>query len=115
MEFPELPLRLSLDPDHHLFRRLYPEEIIPCLNAFLESEELLLPPPTPSPRPGEGRKGGKVGGKIFVFSDDEGEESRSGFDSFPMFSPDGKRLVFVSNRNVKRPGEFDIFLADWIP
>jgi len=32
-----------------------------------------------------------------------------------MFSPDGKRLVFVSNRNAKHPGEFNIFLADWIP
>jgi TolB protein len=36
----------------------------------------------------------------------------SGFDSFPMFSPDGKRLVFVSNRNAKHPGEFNIFLGD---
>jgi Tol biopolymer transport system component len=39
----------------------------------------------------------------------------AGFDSFPMFSPDGKRLVFISNRNAKHPGEFNIFLADWIP
>ena len=38
-----------------------------------------------------------------------------GFDSFPMFSPDGKRLVFISNRNAKNPGDFHIFLADWIP
>ncbi len=38
-----------------------------------------------------------------------------GFDAFPMFSPDGKKLVFVSNRDAKHPGEFNIFLADWIP
>lgn len=31
------------------------------------------------------------------------------------FSFDGKKLVFVSNRNAKQPGEFNIFLADWIP
>jgi len=37
------------------------------------------------------------------------------FNSFPMFSPDGKRLVWVSNRNAKQPGEFNVFLADWVP
>ncbi|MCP9449082.1 MAG: hypothetical protein NNA21_03350 [Nitrospira sp.] len=37
------------------------------------------------------------------------------FNSFPMFSPDGKRLVWVSDRNAKEPGEFNVFLADWIP
>ncbi|MGC4097536.1 MAG: hypothetical protein QM706_10500 [Nitrospira sp.] len=37
------------------------------------------------------------------------------FNSFPMFSPDGKRLVWVSDRNAKQPGEFNVFLADWVP
>lgn len=37
------------------------------------------------------------------------------FNSFPMFSPDGKRLVWVSDRNATKPGEFNIFLADWVP
>jgi TolB protein len=36
------------------------------------------------------------------------------FDGFPMFSPDGRRLVFASNRNAARPGETNIFLADWM-
>jgi TolB protein len=36
------------------------------------------------------------------------------FDGFPMFSPDGKRLVFASNRNATRPGETNVFIADWI-
>jgi len=36
------------------------------------------------------------------------------FDGFPMFSPDGKRLVFASNRNARRPGETNVFIADWI-
>lgn len=36
------------------------------------------------------------------------------FDGFPMFSPDGKRLVFASNRNAARPGETNIFIADWV-
>ena len=37
------------------------------------------------------------------------------FNSFPMFSPDGKRLVWVSDRNAKADGEFNVFLADWVP
>jgi TolB protein len=36
------------------------------------------------------------------------------FDSFPMFSPDGKKLVFSSNRNPLKPRATDIFIADWI-
>jgi Tol biopolymer transport system component len=37
-----------------------------------------------------------------------------GFDSFPMFSHDGKKLVFASNRNGKVHGETNIFIADWV-
>ena len=36
------------------------------------------------------------------------------FDGFPMFSPDGRRLVFASNRLAKAPGETNIFVADWV-
>jgi Tol biopolymer transport system component len=35
------------------------------------------------------------------------------FDGFPMFSPDGKQLVFASNRNDAKPGETNVFMADW--
>ena len=38
-----------------------------------------------------------------------------GFDGFPMFSPDGKKLVWASNRNAKAPHETNIFIADWVP
>lgn len=37
------------------------------------------------------------------------------FNSFPMFSPDGKRVVWVSDRNAKQPGEFNVYLAEWVP
>jgi TolB protein len=37
-----------------------------------------------------------------------------GFDGFPMFSPDGRQLVFASNRNGSRPGETNLFVADWV-
>lgn len=37
------------------------------------------------------------------------------FNSFPMFSPDGKQLVWVSDRNAKQQGEFNVFLGDWVP
>ena len=36
------------------------------------------------------------------------------FDGFPMFTRDGKRLVFASNRNAGKPGETNLFIADWI-
>ncbi len=36
------------------------------------------------------------------------------FDSFPMFSPDGKLLSFASNRNKERPRQTDIFIAEWV-
>lgn len=35
------------------------------------------------------------------------------FDSFPMFSPDGRKLVFASNRDPRKPRQTDIFIADW--
>jgi Tol biopolymer transport system component len=35
------------------------------------------------------------------------------FDGFPMFSPDGKMLVFASNRNDAKEGETNVFIADW--
>jgi Tol biopolymer transport system component len=37
------------------------------------------------------------------------------FDGFPMFSPDGKRLAWASNRNAPSEGGTDVFLADWRP
>ena len=36
------------------------------------------------------------------------------FDAFPMFSPDGKQLVWVSGRGRKVPRETNVFIADWV-
>lgn len=36
------------------------------------------------------------------------------FDSFPMFNSDGTKLVWASNRNASRPGETNLFLAEWV-
>jgi Tol biopolymer transport system component len=36
------------------------------------------------------------------------------FDSFPMFSPDGKKFVWCSNRHNGRTRDTNVFIADWI-
>ncbi len=36
------------------------------------------------------------------------------FDGFPMFSPDGRLLVFASNRGAARPGDTNVFIAEWV-
>ena len=42
-----------------------------------------------------------------------GFASFAGFDSFPMFSRDGAFLVFASNRGNNKPGETNLFIAEW--
>ena len=37
-----------------------------------------------------------------------------GFDAFPMFSPDKKKIVFCSNRNNGGTHDTNIFIADWV-
>lgn len=36
------------------------------------------------------------------------------FNAFPMFSKEGKHLVFVSDRDAKGQYEFNVFVADWV-
>lgn len=64
-------------------------------------------------------EGGRPSFHLYLVRDDGTELERltmeGHFNSFPMFSPDGKYLVWVSDRNAKEPGEFNVFLADWIP
>ena len=36
------------------------------------------------------------------------------FDSFPMFSSDGTKLAFSSNRNNGRTRNTNVFVADWV-
>ena len=35
------------------------------------------------------------------------------FDGFPMFSPDGTRLIWASNRHARTEGETNLFIADF--
>ena len=36
------------------------------------------------------------------------------FASFPVFSNDGKKIVFSSNRNNGGTRETNVFIADWV-
>ena len=64
-------------------------------------------------------EGGRPSFHLYLVRDDgtglERLTMEGHFNSFPMFSPDGKRLVWVSDRNAKGSGEFNVFLADWVP
>lgn len=55
---------------------------------------------------------------LFLMKDDGSDLEQvtfgGGFDAFPMFTHDGKKLVFISDRNAKSHYEFNVFLADWV-
>lgn len=36
------------------------------------------------------------------------------FDGFPMFNSDGSKLVWASNRDNAKPGDTNVFVADWV-
>ena len=42
-----------------------------------------------------------------------GHHRSDDFDGFPMFTRDGKRLVFCSNRYNDKPNETNVFVANW--
>lgn len=64
-------------------------------------------------------EGGRPEFHLYLVNEDGSGLERLTFDgqfnSFPMFSPDGKRLAWVSDRGAKERGEFNVFLADWVP
>ena len=55
-----------------------------------------------------------LGGRTSTAAASSGSPGRPGFDGFPMFSPDGTRLAFSSNRNQGAPGETNVFVARWV-
>ncbi len=43
----------------------------------------------------------------------EGTEENGGFDGFPCFSPDGRMVAWISNRNGTSRRDLNVFLAGW--
>ena len=43
-----------------------------------------------------------------------GQRRSDDFDAFPMFTRDGKKLVFCSNRYNDKPNETNVFVVDWV-
>ena len=43
----------------------------------------------------------------------EGHRRSDDFDGFAMFTRDGKRIVWCSNRHNEKPNETNVFVADW--
>ncbi|OGP88850.1 MAG: hypothetical protein A2156_07610 [Deltaproteobacteria bacterium RBG_16_48_10] len=79
---PRLPWTLTIDPDAQIFRRLYPDEILPGLNAFLEDQE-----------------------KIFILSEQGDEESRKIYRSLANMAMDRKGGKILT---IKEVGEKEI-------
>ncbi len=66
-----------------------------------------------------GRVNGRPAFHLYLVNDDgSGLEQitfEGRFNSFPMMSPDGTMLVWVSDRHAKEPDEYNVFLATWVP
>lgn len=56
--------------------------------------------------------------ELFMINDDgtglERITVHDDFDGFPMFSHDGRFLVWASNRYQELPGETNVFIAEWV-
>jgi aminopeptidase N len=102
IEVPNIPISLILDPDHHIFRRLYPEEIIPCFNAFLEDSEAFSPPPSLRGVYSETPQGKPSPKKIFVVPDEgKGEaETRKIYIELAKMARERKGGEILSEREV---------------
>jgi hypothetical protein len=68
------------------------------------------PAPAPLERPGEKH----LRNIRQLTNGSENAEAYFSFAGFPMYSPDGRTLVFASNRHDAKQGETNIFVADWV-
>jgi TolB protein len=52
-------------------------------------------------------------GRQIIFASNINSKNET-FDAFPMFTNDGKKIVWASNRGVVAEGNTNVFIADWV-
>ena len=96
--------RLERPPGHLVRRRHLRAVVLPVRRPA----DLLVQPGRP---PGAGVR--PLGGGRGRHATSSASPTPPEFDGFPLFSPDGDRLAFASNRYHERDGETNLFVAQW--
>lgn len=102
---PSLPLRITVDPDFHVFRRLADDEVPPCLAAMLgRPEKVVVYPDGDEPMKAAAEAAAaRAGGVAFAASEAPAELARG--TSYLVFG-DAARVPLLASLRTKLPRHF---------